>query len=163
MENISLLLQVPKYLKNILTVKFGESYFLKPSDLFGFAVLNALKKKSESKYEYRHKDLTDGYRFRHITEYYCIYISVKLAQRNGFVFCQKRAFQLVRALDRQIREELYHQAVVNKNLYEIDYQTTLLNFLDHYDIEEESLSYESLRKDFNRFKRKIEENIKRID
>ena len=55
---------------------------------------------------------------------------------------------------------VYIDCIFNKERYGIEYQTTILNFLDFYDITEEELSYDSLRKDFNRNKKKIALRLK---
>lgn len=161
MQRVLLQLTVPKYLKKILNLKFGDSYRAKENTLFGLTVINTLKRKSEHDYQYSRTQYAEGnYRFKNSTEVYFINVSVDRVKRKGFAFDQRRAFQIVKALDRSIREELYTNAIVNKEKYGIEYQTTLLDFLELYDIEEEELSYESLRKDFNRNRRKLAEKLK---
>lgn len=161
MQRVLLQLTVPRYLKKILDVKYGDSYKAKENTLFGLTVINTLKRKSEHDYTYNRNQYKDGnYRFKNSTEAYFINVSLDRVKRRGFAFDQRRTFQIVKALDKSIREELYTNAIINKEKYGIEYQTTLLDFLELYDIEEEELSYESLRKDFNRNRRKLAEKLK---
>lgn len=161
MQRVLLQLTVPKYLKKILDMRYGDSFKAKENTLFGLTVINTLKRKSEHDYQYHRNQYSEGnYRFKSSTEAYFINVSIDRVKRRGFAFDQRRAFQIVKALDKSIREELYISAILNKEKYGIEYQTTLLDFLDVYDIEEEELSYESLRKDFNRNRRKLTEKLK---
>ena len=161
MQRVLLQLTVPLYLKKILEIKYGNPYTAKENTLFGMTVLNTLKRKSDHDYTYTRNQYSGGnYRFKNSTEVFFINVSVDRVKRKGFAFDQRRTFQIVKALDRTIREELYISAIVNKEKYGIEYQTTLLDFLELYDIEEEELSYESLRKDFNRNRRKLAEKLK---
>lgn len=163
MQRVLLQLNVPKYLKKILEVKYGDSYVAKENTLFGMTVLNTLKRKSDHDYSYTRNQYTNGnYRFKNSTEAYFINVSVDRVKRKGFAFDPKRTFQIVKALDKSIRDDLYQNAIINKEKYGIEYQTTLLDFLDLYDIEDEELSYDSLRKDFNRNRRKLAEKLKII-
>lgn len=163
MSRVLLQLSVPIYLKKILDIKYGDSFVAKENTLFGMTVLNTLKRKSEHDYVFKRNQYSDGnYRFKNSTEAYFINVSVDRVRRRGFTFDARRCFQIVKAVDKSIREDLYQNAIINKEHYGIEYQTTLLNFLDLYDITEEELSYESLRKDFNRNRRRITEKYKTI-
>ena len=161
MQRVLLQLNVPPYLKKILEVKYGNDYRPKQTELLGIAVINTLKKKSDRDYNYiRQKADPQNSRFKKKNEAFIVSLSVDKASRKGFVVDQKRANQIVRALDRNIREDLYTNAIINQHKFEIEFQTTIENFLDLYDISEEELSYESIRKDFNRNKKRIAEKLK---
>lgn len=156
MSKILLQLSVPAYLKKILDVRFGELYKPREDNLFGMTILNVLKRKSSHDYQFRRNQYTDGkYRFKNANIPYFLNISVDQAKRRGFNLDTKRSFQIVKSIDRNLREELYIKAIFNKDKYGIDYQTTILDWLEMYDISEEELSYESLRKDFNRKRRDL--------
>ncbi len=161
MNRVLLQLMVPRYLKKILDVKYGDDYKPRENTLFGMTVINTLKRKSDHDYTYKRNQYSQGeYRFKNSTEAYFINVSVDRVKRNGFAFCQRRNFQIVKALDKSIREDLYINAIVNKEKYGIEYQTTIVDFLDLYDISDDELSYESVRKDFNRNRRKLAEKLK---
>ena len=163
MSRVLLQLNVPSYLKKILVSKLGENYRPKEDNLYGLAIINTLKRKSEHNYEYRREHYSGGdYRFKNSTEQFFIYISVDRASRRGFSFDPRRSFQIVKAFDKQIREELYTKAIFNKENYGIDYQTTINDWLNMYDISEEELSYDSIRKDFNRNRIKLMKKLKII-
>ncbi len=146
------MLPVPKYLKRVLEKKYGEDFQATETTLLGFVVLQILKRKSEIKYDYQKKQSP--------IDYFKVYIGVRKAGIKGFIFNQKRSYQLAKTLERQTKEELFINAIHNKENYGIDYQVTLLDFLDFYDIPDEELTYETLRKDFNRQKIKLMQKLK---
>lgn len=163
MSRMLLQLTVPKYLKKIMDAKFGESYCAREDTLFGMTVINTLKRKSEHDYTYKRILYKEGnYRFKNATEPFFINVSIDRCTRRGFTFDKRRVFQIVKAFDKSIRENLYQTAIVNREFYGIQIKTTFQNFLDLYDIDEEELSYESLRKDFNRNQKKIAEKLNLI-
>ncbi|WP_157886035.1 hypothetical protein [Chryseobacterium glaciei] len=151
MDKVLLLLPVPKYLKRVLEKKYGEYFQATETTLLGFTVLQILKRKSEIKYDYIRQNQND---------YFRVYIGVRKAVIKGFIFNQKRSHQLAKTLERQTKEELFTTTILNKENYGIEYQVTLLNFLDFYDIPDEELTYETLRKDFNRQKLKLIQKLK---
>lgn len=156
MQRILLQLSVPVYLKKILDRKYGKEYQAHESSLLGMTVLHTLQRKSDRSYHYsRNRDIDGHFRFKKNTELFYIYVHLDKAMRNGFTFTEKGAYRIVKALDRQIRQDLYATAIFNKQHYEIEYQTTIRDFLEFNDITEDDLSYESIRKDFNRNRRKI--------
>jgi hypothetical protein len=159
MQKIVLQLPVPRYLKKILDSKYGDSYTAKEYCLFGMTVINILKRKSDRDYESIRKKHFQNYRFKDVNEYFFVTINLDKARHNGYEITQKRAYQIVRAIDRDVRENLYLSAIFNKLHYGIEYQSTILNFLDFYDITEEELSYESIRKDFNRKRKSLLEKL----
>jgi hypothetical protein len=156
MQKVLLRLPVPRYLKKILNLRFGEHYDAKENTLFGMAIINILKRKSDCGYVYTRNHYRLGnYRFKEKTEIFLVNISLDKARRTGFIFDENRILKIIKAIDKSIRDELYTSAIINKEKYGIEYQTTILDFLDFYDITDEELSYESLRKDFNRNRKKL--------
>lgn len=150
-------LKLPVYLKKILVARYGEVYILKDTSLLGMAISNVLHKKYYAVRRYRDRDNPPkNYRFKELSATYPVKLSVNRAVRKGFEINDTKIHKIVRAIDNSIREELYRTAISNKEEYGIDYQTTFLNFLDQYGIEEEELSYESIRKHFNRVKNNFE-------
>lgn len=146
MQKITLHLPVPRYLKKILEIKYGNEYHAKETTLFGLVLISTLQRKLDRKYTFN--------KLQSQNEYFTIVIGVGKAQRNGFQHGQKRAFQLSHLIERNIREELYNTCIFNQMNFGIEFQTTILEFLAMYDITEDELSYETLRKDFNRYKLK---------
>lgn len=157
---VTLQLQVPKYLKKILITKYGDNYVLKENSLLGMSICGTLIQKSYAIHRFRNGEFANyrKYRYKEMSETFIIKLSVKIAVRKGFEINEDKLHKIVRSIDKSIREELYSMAILNKQLYNIEYQTTLLNFLDEYDIIEEELSYDSLRKDFNRNYQKLNKN-----
>ncbi|QWA38858.1 hypothetical protein [Chryseobacterium sp. ZHDP1] len=151
MQQITLHLSVPRYVKKILQFKYGDDYKAREDTLLGMVVLNTLQKKSERNYTYKrtNSDIT----------YFSLKVGIDKASRKGFQHNQSKAYQISKAIERDIREKLYTEAVTNEINYGIDFKTTIQNFLDLYDIAEDELSYETIRKDFNRWKH---QNIKKF-
>lgn len=150
-------LQLPVYLKKILVARYGEEYILRETNLLGMAISNVLQKKYYAVRRYRDRSKKHkNYRFKELSETYPILLTRNRAVRKGFEINETKIHKIVRAIDDSIREELYRKAVENKDEFGVEYQTTFLNFLDQYNIQEEELSYESLRKQFNRVKNKFE-------
>ncbi len=160
---VKLQLKVPKYLKKILDAKYGSELHLKGSTLLGMAISDTLMTKTYAVHRYRkNENQSKYYRYKELSETYVVKLSIKTALIKGFEMDDNKLHKIVRAIDKFIREELYSSAITNKELYDIEFQTTILNFLDQYDITEEELTYESLRKDFNRMREKLEKNLKNI-
>ena len=150
MNRISICLKVPKYLKKVLEVKFGENYHAKENNWFGTLVLNVLTKKSDRYYTLQKNNATECFVFT---------ISQMKAKYKGYGISELKLKSIVRSIDSNFREDLYYNAIRNQIYYGIDYKTTIEDILDSYDIEEDELSYETLRKDFNRNKHRILKNI----
>lgn len=143
MQQINLDLPVPAYLRKILIFKYGEEYIASETSLLGITILHALNKKSARFYDYKRKKT-----------FSCLYrvkIGLEKAKRVGYKLDAQKAYQIAKALQKHFREELYMLALINKEIYEIDYQTTLMDWLEIYEIEDEELSYRTLRKGFDRY------------
>ncbi|WP_418124274.1 hypothetical protein ACNFU2_06555 [Chryseobacterium sp. PTM-20240506] len=151
MQQITLHLSVPRYVKKILQFKYGDDYKAREDTLLGMVVLNTLQKKSDRNYTYKraNPDIT----------YFSLKVGIDKANRKGFQHNQSRSYQISKAIERDIREKLYTEAITNEINYGIDFKTTIQNFLDLYDITEDELSYETIRKDFNRYKN---QNLKKF-
>ena len=151
MQQITLHLSVPRYVKKILEFKYGSEYKASETTLLGMVVLNCLQKKSARDYVYKRQnpDIT----------YFTMKVGLDKATRMGFQMNQQKSKQISRAIERDIREKLYTEAITNEMHFGTDFRTTLQNFLDLYDITEEELSYDTIRKDFNRWKN---QNIKKF-
>jgi len=151
MLQITLHLSVPRYVKKILQFKYGDDYRAREDTLLGMVVLNTLQKKSERHYTYKriNPDIT----------YFSLKVGIDKANHKGFQHNQSTAVRISKAIERDIREKLYTEAITNEINYGIDFKTTIQNFLDLYDITEDELSYETIRKDFNRYKN---QNLKKF-
>lgn len=161
MQKVLLQLPVPAYLKKILEKKYGENPTATRNNLLGLTVISTLKGKRDRDYEASRKVYNSGnYRFKDAQQYFFMNVCLDTAKRKGFTHSMQMANRIVKAYDRDIREQLYIDCIFNKEKYGIDYQTTILNFLDFYDISEDELSYDSIKKDFNRNKKKIASRLK---
>ncbi len=156
-ELIKLELEVPVYLKKILELKYGVDFVVTESSMLGMLLLNHLNKKTDKNYSILQKHIIAN---RFAKSIYPIFISENLARRNGYVISDDKSKKIIKAIDRDIRNNLYEHAILNHRDYGIEYQTTFLNFLDLYDISEEELTYEALKKDFNRKRKNIVKKLK---
>lgn len=144
MQQITLHLAVPRYVKKILEFKYGDEYKATETTLLGMVVLNCLQKKSERNYVYKRENPD--------IVYFSMKVGIDKASRAGFQINHNKARQISKTIERDIREKLYTEAVTNEMNFGVEFMATLQNFLDLYDITEDELSYDTIRKDFNRWK-----------
>lgn len=150
---ITIDLPVTSYLQKYLTVKFGTLYQARESDWFGLLIINILSPKNETDYELKN--------FKS-DSFYTISIGISKAEKRGFIVSKRKGEQLAKAVENYFRSELYSSAILNARNFDIDFKTTIINTLESYGITEEELHYESIRKDFNRNKKNIEDNLDQI-
>lgn len=146
-----LLLPVPAYLKKYLITLYGE--MMKPThhDEFGAFILNTLEKKSN--HDYTLKSIPND-------TTYAVRLNYHIFQNNGCLLSTRKERIIVRALDDKFRNMLFSQAVINKTSFNIPYKETIIAVLKSYGITEDELSYSTIRKDFNRKKTKLIEQMK---
>lgn len=145
-------LQLPIYLVKYLKTLYGEPYFPMADDEIGiyiFSVLERKKSRSERDFSITKKNCTT-YTIR-INEH-------NFYKRGCFISSAKQAF-IVKYIDSLFRKEIFRNAVMNYHYYGIPYKKTIITALNTYNITESDLSYETIRKDFNRKKTKIEEKL----
>ncbi len=147
---ITITLKVPGYIKSYLSTIHGETYKVSTRDSFGILVLNTLKKKS---YYYQHAEDDK------CTVDYPIVISLSTFEKYGCTITQEQMTQIYKSIDSDFRESLYITAIVNKAYFGIDYKATITKLLYTYNIDENDLSYSTIRKDFNRKKTKIASSL----
>lgn len=150
---ITIDLPVTSYLQKYLTYRFGQLYQARESDWFGLLIINILSPKNEADYELKN--------FKP-NSYYTITLGISKAEKRGFLVSKRKGEQLAKAVENYFRNELYLSAIMNARHFDIDYKTTIINTLESYGITEEELHYESIRKDFNRNKKSIEDNLDQI-
>lgn len=148
---ITLHLPVSAYLIKYLEAKYGEEYKATETDWFGLLIISTLSRKSADHYHINRKSEN---------LYYTVTLGISKAEHCGFFITQRKGDQIAKAIDNHFREQMYMQAVLNYQNFEIDYKTSILNYLESFNITEEDLHYETVRKDFNRNKAKIEQRLK---
>ena len=149
-------LLLPKYLLKYMRKMYGEPYQLKSDNDVGLYLLHILERKSmasEYKYHPRSGEL----------HAYRIAVNASQYEKKGCILSQEKIGLVLKYIDQHFRRELYTQAVVNYHQFQIPYKDTILKRLEMYDIEESDLMYETLRKDFNRKKGRIEERLLKSD
>lgn len=148
MNNITINLNLPTYLSKYLKKQFGDSYKVSQKDWLGILLVAHLKKKNASGYHYKKEVQKETS--------YPVMVSTNSAYRNGFHLLKENNQQIVNAIDGVFRTSLYHTAIINYENYSIDYKTSIMNVLEMYGITEEDLQYDTIRKDFNRKRKDIE-------
>lgn len=146
---ITINLPVSASIKKYLTARLGTDYHLSNNDWFGILFLNMLENKDNKYYEPVNKKAINK------SETFSISISMSMANKNGFNIRPKHEVQINKIVDDIFRHDMYTHALINKKEYSIEYQTTISNILDSYDITDEEMPYESIRRDFNRKKADI--------
>lgn len=148
---IPLRIPIKPYLKKYIEVSFGERIVLSEKTWLGIIVLNLLKKKSfKNNYEDRfiiHKENLN------------VYISMDKMYRNGCFLTNTQIFYINSAIDDFFKKEIIRQCLINEKIYQINFKTSIYNFLEAHDITEEELNYETIKRYFNRNYKKLEKRM----
>ncbi|MGD1319545.1 hypothetical protein [Chryseobacterium sp. 2R14A] len=143
---------IKKYLVRSL-LKEKQDYILNIDDWFGLIVINMLEYKGS-----KHYNITPTQEEKK-TETFDIHLSISAAHKNGFTILPQYEVAIFNIVDRMFRESMYKSALINKNNYGIDYQTTINDILDSYDITEEEMTYDAIKRDFDRKKEKLKQTL----
>lgn len=151
--HVTLSISCPTYIRKFVEKSFGIEYELNQSDWIGIFIYSLLQKKTHPTYHYRSQRKTFEY-----DDKLRLRFSMSMAEKNGFFLIGSDEKKIIKCIDDIFRKTIYRQALINHDNYGIDYQTTILNNLETYDITEDDLPYETLRKDFNRVKKELFKN-----
>lgn len=149
---ITLTIPVPNYLYKYLVHLYGEKYQPTMYDELGIMVLSVLERKSNAtaqRYEPK------NFKGKNCDKHFVIHLSFSQFERNGFFIFNEKIHTIQAFIDNQFRLSMYRNAITNYNQMNIPYKDSILCFLASYGIEEEDFSYESIRRDFNRKKEKL--------
>lgn len=149
---IELQLQLPVYLVKYLKTLYGEPYSPMANDEIGIYILNILERKttrSEPIYSFKKEN----------KECFTISINASNYAKRGCLISAEKQNIIIKYIDSHFRKEIFRYAVMNYHYYKIPYKETIITALKTYDITENDLAYETIRKDFNRKKAKIEHKL----
>ncbi len=149
---ISIPLPVNNYIKKYLIATYGDEYKVRIADSFGILILNILQKKS---IYYDYKKEKDN----RCTSY-PIFLSISNFEKYGCAISEQRLYLIHKSLDADFRKSMYHTAIINFHKFGIQYKKSIETFLKSFNIDEDELSYGTIRRDFNRKKAKIEAALK---
>lgn len=150
---ITISLPVSLPIKKFLTTKFGKDYKPNQQEWFGILICSLLEKKTISHWENRQKQ-------EDFPEVYDIKISLSYCDKHGIYISAAHERLLRKSLESVFRENLYEQAILNKECYGIDYKTTFKNILEFYGTDaNDSSYYQTLIRDFNRKKEAIQKRL----
>jgi len=141
---ITIEIPIKSYLKKYIEVSFGENIKLSERTWIGIIIYNVIKRKTfKNNYDYKpvSEDINAQMQFK---------ISSDTSYRYGCILLPTQIYYINSALDGLFKGEIVKQALINQNNYGIDFKTSILTILDAYDITEDELNYESIRKYFNR-------------
>lgn len=146
--NIEIKLPVPEHLQLFLKAKFGEEYHTTNRDWFGIQILSLLEKKSVCRYA------LESCKSENYSMYYKIKIRFSHSDRFGIILPPHRENMLRKFVESLFRDACFEFALINKELYDIDYKSSIINFLNYYNIDETKGTYlETIVRDFNRKKK----------
>ncbi len=142
------------YLRKFIAVGFGSDIKLTERNWIGVLVLNILKRKTfkNPSYDYKRYNFTynDSLTFKvHLDKTY----------RYGCVLLDPQKYYINRSIDGIFKDEIIKQGLINQSAYNIDFKTSILNILEAYDITEEELNYETIRKHYNRNYKKFQNRM----
>ena len=145
-------ISLPKYLIKYMRTLYGEPYTPHADDEIGIYILNILERKTSlSEYKYSLK--------KNETHSYTLIISMSCYEKRGCLLSKEKLALIQKYIDSHFRKEIFRNAVLNYHKFKIPYKASILTALQAYDITEGELSYETLRKDFNRKKGAIEKRL----
>lgn len=150
---ISIHLPVTPAIKKYLTVRVGENYTVRFEDWFGGIVLSVLENTGS-----KHGQLVNK-RENTATEEFTFTISLSYAEKNGFIILPKHEVLINNIIEDIFRKEMYIQALINKKCYKIEYHTTFSNIMDVYDITDDDLTMDAVKKEFIRKRADIEKSL----
>ena len=151
--NIIVDIPVTPAIKKFLEARVGKNYHLSGTDWFGILLINIFEKKQNKFFEptnKNHSSKTENFRFT---------MSISMADKNGYTILPKHAVIIHNIVDSIFRETMYVEAIRNKKNYKIEYYTSITNILQSYQITPEEMSYESIKRDFNRKRAKLESQL----
>lgn len=146
-------ISVPTYLKKYLLQTYGNDYKVSYGDDLGILILNLLKNKSNAYYEFEPKLKNKE------SVYFDIKISMSFFDKYGCSFNHNDMELITRSIDKWFRNMLYRSAILNYSHFGVPYKNTISKYLSSFGIGEDELSYSTIRRDFNRKKAKIAEQL----
>lgn len=150
---ITLKIPTKSYLRKYVAASFGDNIKLSERNWLGIIILNIVKRKT----------FHNNYDFKDIDGKYPIELPVKMSvaqsSRHGCVLLPTQIYYINLALDNFFKSEIIKQALINHSAYGIDFKVSIQNMLDAYDITDEELDYQTIRKYFNRNYKKYENRI----
>jgi len=136
---------VPTYIKKFLTQKYGESLFISKKTTLGIHLLELLEKEFDPKAI--SPVLGDDIYIINLSEYY--------RNTKGVVINPMRANDIANYLDRLFREQLFDFMKIWKSLHGQELPAIRV-FLNYHGITEDDLKYDSIYRDYKRYKKKEE-------
>ena len=151
---IEIPLKLPLYLIKYMRTLYGEPYAPKTNDEIGIYILNILQYKSIQcvRCDFLKESKKDLYSYQ-------LSINESVYYKYGGFISISQNSMLARFIDSIFRKNLFRTAVMNHYYYSIPYKFTIINILRSYNIEENDLPYDTIRKDFNRKKEEIEKRL----
>ncbi|MFK8302668.1 hypothetical protein ACI75Y_07125 [Capnocytophaga stomatis] len=147
---IQIKIPLPTYLIKYLKTLYGEPYHPTISDELGIYVLNILERKKS--YEF-------NYVLKYEAPFYTITINDSNFCKRGCLISKEKEALLQKFIDNHFRKEIYRNAILNHHYHNIPYKNTFQAALNSYGITEDDLSYETIRKDFNRKKQDLQKKL----
>ena len=149
---IDIEIPVKSYLKKFITISFGEEIKLSERNWLGIIIFNIVKRKTFQNYY-------DSKMNENLDASFSVKISLDKSYRYGCLLLPTQIHYINLAIDNFFKSELIKQALINQSAYQIDFKTSIINILDAYDITEDELEYDSVRKHFNRNYKKYKNRL----
>jgi len=151
---ITIHLPVTPAIKKYLDVRVGPNYKVGSEDWFGGIIISVLENKNSNK----HYTLKN-HREESATKEFSFLMSLSCSEKNGILILPKHEVIINNIIEDAFRRDMYVNAIINKNQYNIDYNTTFLNTLEFYDITDEEMTLDAIKRDFSRKKESIEKRM----
>lgn len=128
---------------------YGKEYKAVTSDELGVLIISTLQKKTA------HVSLKPPKGDNLVP--YTISVSMSYFGKHGCHIFDRDRSLIAKTIDRWFRHSLYRAAIINQKMFNIDYKDTFEGYLKNYNIPEDELNYSTIRRDFNRKKKDIED------
>lgn len=144
---MEIIIELPtkSYLRKYVEKSFPGDLKLTERSWLGVLVLNVLKRKTFKDPNYIFHGTTNNF-----DDSLLLKVDLDKSSRYGCILMQKQIVYINRCIDQIFKAEVIKMALINQYNYEIDRKTSIINVLDAYDITEEELNYQTIRKEFNR-------------
>ena len=150
---IEIKIPLPAYLTKYMQTIYGNPFTLSGDDEVGIYLMQLLQCKTRLAYHYHYQEKNT--KQTPLT----LHLTPTMAKVAGLAIPEEKIPLIHKYLDNRFRGELYRQAILAYHNHGIPYKDTLLSALETYKIDESELSYDTLRRDFNRKKEALEERL----
>lgn len=142
--DLTLSINCPTYIRKFTEKTFGKNFEANNHSRFGMFILAMLRKKRY--YDYKPVER----KTKLYNDQLKITISMRASRNDGCFLIASDEAKIISFLDDEFRRNMYLLAIINQENFGIEIKNTIQCYLESFDIGEDDLKYESIRKEFDR-------------